>query len=320
MALASVTRIGVVFPGQGSQQVGMGRDLNITSPTAAKIFARSNELLGYDLLGLMIDGPDETLRETRYSQPAIYVINHALCAAVGDALQPVVSAGHSFGEFCSLTIAGAIAFDEALRLVDERAKAMHAAAELAVGGMTAILGLAPELVRAAVDEASAGGRVRMANFNAPGQIVVSGDLAAVERAAELALVKGAKRVVPLNVSGAWHSELMAPAGAQFAAFVDRAAIGVPRFAVVSNVDAQIYRDVMTIKRNLVRSVTDEVRWHETALALIGEGLDLVVEFGASPVLAPLMKRLPNAPTAIHVGDAAGVERLRAKLGAPELAR
>jgi [acyl-carrier-protein] S-malonyltransferase len=303
-------RIGAIFPGQGSQFVGMGVELAGASPTAADVFARAARVLGYDMLALVRDGPEHKLRETRFSQPAIYVTNYALAAASERLDACVASAGHSFGEYCSLTVADSLTFEDALTLVNERALAMQDAAERAPGGMTAILGLDDDAVRAVVEKARSVGRVQLANFNAPGQIVVSGDIDAVRRAAELALEAGAKRVVPLNVSGAWHSELMAPAQERFAPFVERARIAPPKFTVISNVDALPYRDVATIRRNLVRSVTAEVLWHETALRLIAERLDLVVEFGASAVLTPLMKRLPHIPAVLHAGDPAGLAKLR----------
>jgi [acyl-carrier-protein] S-malonyltransferase len=312
-------RIAAVFPGQGSQAVGMGGALVEHSPIAADLFARAERVLGYDLLALVREGPEEKLRETHFSQPAIYVTNYALAAAVGDALEPVASAGHSFGEFCSLTLAGSLTFESALELVRERGLAMQEAAERAPGAMSAVLGLEPEAVRAATEAAHAegAGRVRPANFNAPGQIVISGDRDAVARAGELALAAGAKRVVALNVSGAWHSELMAPAQSRFATFIEAATFELPRFPVISNVDAQPYRDVATIKKNLIRSVTDEVRWHATAERLLSETHpDLVVEFGGSAVLAPLFKRVAGAPPAQHVGDERGVERLRERLATP----
>ncbi len=287
----------------------MGVDLVESSAVAAKLFERASEILGYDLTELVRNGPDERLRETRFSQPAIYVTNYALAAASEVLPSCVASAGHSFGEYCSLTIAGALSFDAALTLVRERALAMQEAAELAPGGMTAILGLDIDGVRAAVDAAHGAGRVQMANFNAPGQIVVSGDLAAVTLAGENAIAAGAKRVVRLNVSGAWHSELMRPARARFAPFVERAEIAMPVFTVISNVDAQPYRDVTHIRRNLIESLTAEVLWHDTALRLLAEGLDAVVEFGASSVLLPLARRLPNPPRLLHAGDAAGVARI-----------
>jgi len=311
-----VVRVGVIFPGQGSQSVGMGGAIARTSGVAADLFARASRVLGYDLAALIAAGPEDKLRETRYSQPAIYVTNYALAAAAGPGLSAVASAGHSFGEYCSLTLAGALTFEDALGLVHERALAMQEAAELAPGAMAAVLGLDPEKLREAVQRASAGGRVRLANFNAPRQIVISGDREAVRQAGEFALEAGAARIVPLNVSGAWHSELMVPARERFAPFVERATLAVPRFTVVSNVDAQPYRDVATIRANLIRSVTDEVLWHLTAERLIAEGLDAIVEFGGSPVLTPLVKRLPGAPATIHAGDEAGLAKLAKLLAAP----
>jgi [acyl-carrier-protein] S-malonyltransferase len=310
-----MTRVGVVFPGQGSQVVGMGADVADRSPQARALFDRAAEILGYDLLELQRTGPEERLRETQFSQPAIFVTNLALATAVGDALQPVVSAGHSFGELCSLTLAGALDFDDALRVVDERGKAMQAAAEAAPGGMAAVLGLDAETIRTIVDEVRTrtGLRVQLANFNAPSQIVISGDLDGVRAASDELSARGAKRVVPLNVSGAWHSELMQPAVPRFARAVAAASLRLPRFDVVGNVDARAYRSPDEIRANLVRSITGEVRWHETAQRLLEYGLDLVVELGGSPVLGPLMKRMAGAPRVLSVCDADGVERLRAEL-------
>ncbi|HVA34505.1 MAG TPA: ACP S-malonyltransferase [Candidatus Baltobacteraceae bacterium] len=305
-------RIGVVFPGQGSQNVGMGVDVALAAPAARTCFERANAVLGYDLLELVREGPEEKLRETQYSQPAIFTTNVALYSAVGAVLEPTVGAGHSFGEFCSLVAANSLTFEEALRIVDERGKAMQAAAEGARGAMSAVLGLPAERVRTVVDElaAAGGGLVQLANFNSPTQIVISGEFDAVGRAGEAMLAAGAKRVVPLNVSGAWHSKLMEPAVARFAAAIDRGAFSVPRFDVVSNVDALPYRDVATIKQNLVKSIVQEVRWHDTAERLLSYGLDLVVEFGASAVLGPLMRRMTGAPAVMVVSDYAGVEKLR----------
>jgi [acyl-carrier-protein] S-malonyltransferase len=314
----------VIFPGQGSQAVGMGVEAAHAYPAAAQCFAAAKTMLGYDLLAVCEHGPAERLTETRYAQPAIFVTNVALALAVGDALDPIASAGHSFAEFCSLTLAGALAFETALSLVNQRGLAMQRAAALANGAMAAVLGIEPETLRAVVAQAarSGAGRVQLANFNAPGQIVISGDAEAVRVAGDLAVEAGAKRVVPLNVSGAWHSVLMEPAQREFAPHVAAATVMLPRFTVISNVEAKPYTDIEQIKTNLIRSVTDEVVWHDTALALVALGLDLVVEFGASPVLAPMFKRIDGAPKAITVSDAAGIEKLRAQLGAgntlPEL--
>lgn len=308
-------RVAAIFPGQGSQVVGMGVDVAKHSQAARDIFDRASGILGYHVLELQRNGPEEKLRETEFSQPAIFTTNVALYYAVGEALHPIVSAGHSFGEFCSLTIAGSLSFEEALRIVDERGKAMQFAAEQAPGGMSAVLGMDAEKIREIVErvKAQTGARVQLANFNSPAQIVISGDLSAVQAAGDALLEAGAKRVVPLNVSGAWHSRLMEPAVSRFAAAVNAGKFGLPQFDVVSNVDAQAYRDVEQIKHNLVRSITDEVRWHDCALKLLSYELELVVEFGASPVLAPMFKRLPEAPPVMNVTDYSGVEKLRAVL-------
>lgn len=308
----SGVKVGVLFPGQGSQTVGMGADVAAHSAPARELFERASSVLGYDVLELQREGPEEKLRETQYSQPAIFATNVALYMAAGSVLEPVVTAGHSFGEFCSLVAARSLAFEDALRIVDERGKAMQAAADRARGGMTAVLGLEPARVREIAEESRAktGGRVQLANFNSPTQIVISGDLDAVAAASEAMLAGGAKRVVALNVSGAWHSELMEPAVERFAAAVDAGNFKIPEMDVVSNVDAEVYRDVETIKRNLVRSIVQEVRWHDTAERVVSYGLDLVVEFGASGVLGPLMRRMNGAPKVMVVSDFAGLEKLR----------
>jgi [acyl-carrier-protein] S-malonyltransferase len=192
---------------------------------------------------------------------------------------------------------------------------MQDAAELAVGGMSAVLGLDAETIRAVVERVrnETGERVTLANFNSPTQIVISGDLNAVQIAGDALSAAGAKRIVPLNVSGAWHSDLMEPALERFSGAVERGEFAIPQFDVISNVDAQPYRDVKTIKTNLVASITSEVRWHATAERLLSYQLDLVVEFGASGVLGPLMKRLPNSPPVLVVSDRAGIEKLRGTL-------
>ena len=292
----------------------MGVDVAAHSPPARALFEIAQSIVGYDLLALQKNGPDEKLRETQYSQPAIFVTNLALytaAAADGFDSHVVVSAGHSFGEFCSLVAAGSLSFEDALAIVDERGKAMQHAAELAPGGMSAVLGLDAQKIRDVVDRTreATGKRVQLANFNSPTQIVISGDIDAVISAGEAMMAEGAKRVVPLNVSGAWHSALMQPAIERFAKAVDSAKFAMPKFDVISNVDAQPYRDVETIKKNLVASISNEVRWHETAERILQYNVDLVAEFGASGVLGPLMKRMPNSPDVKVVSDAPGVAKL-----------
>ena len=311
-----MSRVAAVFPGQGSQAVGMGADIAAKSAAAKALFNRANAVLGYDLFALTQEGPEEKLRETQFSQPAIFVTNLALYEAARNGIDPVASAGHSFGEFCSLTIAGAISFEDALRIVDERGKAMQFAAEKAPGGMSAVIGFDSERIRTIVEQTKAqtGLCLQLANFNSPAQIVISGDLDAVRKAGDALLEAGAKRVVALNVSGAWHSALMRPAVERFANAVNSANFRLPAFTIVSNVDAKPYESVAQIKDNLVRSITEEVRWHETALKLLEYQLDIVAEFGANPVLGPLMRRLPDAPTVVNVSDSGGIDKLEASLG------
>jgi [acyl-carrier-protein] S-malonyltransferase len=308
-------RIGVVFPGQGSQGVGMGSDVAAHSAAARATFERASALLGYDLLALQKDGPEERLRETEYSQPAIFTTNIALYRAVGADLRPLVTAGHSFAELCSLVIAESLEFDAALHIVSERGKAMQEAAQRARGGMSAVLGLEAGRVRETLRDRGLDG-VSLANFNSPTQIVISGQLEELQTAAAAMLAAGAKRVVPLNVSGAWHSPLMEPALKRVAAAVEASDFAMPVFDVISNVDGRPYRDVETIKANLVRSVVDEVRWHDTAECLLSYRLDMVIEFGASGVLSALLRRMQGTPPAAVVSDFAGIERLRSAIAGP----
>jgi [acyl-carrier-protein] S-malonyltransferase len=322
LEVGGVVRYAAVFPGQGSQGVGMGCDAATHSPQARALFERAAEVLGYDLLTLQRVGPEDRLRETEYSQPAIFVTNLALYEAVQSEVRPVVTAGHSFGEICSLVIARSLDFDEALRIVNERAKAMQEAAARKRGGMSAVLGLPAEQVRSVLERLAGenAGHVAMANFNSPTQIVISGDVSAVQAASQPMLDAGAKRVIPLNVSGAWHSVLMEPAVERLSAAVEKSHFRLPEFDVISNVDGRPYRDAQTIKENLVRSVVEEVRWHDTAERILTYDLDRVVEFGASNVLGALMRRMPNSPQVSVVSDSSGAEKLRGELaratGAP----
>ena len=308
--------LGIVFPGQGSQAVGMGVDVARAFPAARECFERASAVLGYDMLRTCEFASDDELRETRVSQPAIFTANVAIYRAVETlGLRPLVSAGHSFGEYCSLTIAGSLSLEAAVALVNERAIAMGAAADVAPGAMAAFIGFDQAQVEdiCAQARSSSGARVDVANLNAPIQIVVSGDVAGVGAACDIARAAGAKRVVMLNVSGAWHSPLMAPAVPSFAKHVEAAAIAVPSFAVISNVEVAPYASVEQIKRCLIASLSARVRWHEAAVALAAMRPDIIVECGATRVLAPMMARLDGVEGArvFHVADPQGVARLAA---------
>ncbi len=298
---------GFIFPGQGSQTVGMGAELSARFPQSRECFDRASGVLGYDLLERVNSSTPDELKETRLSQPAIFTANVAIYQAVATlGLTPIVSAGHSFGEYCSLTVAGAIDFEEAVRVVNERGLAMGEAADVTPGLMAAIIGLE----EAAVDEvcklarSASGKRVDLGNLNTLTQVVVSGDADGVEAACEIAKERGAKRVRILNVSGAWHSTLMEPAMPRFSRAVAAAKLRMPTFTVISNVIAKPYSSVEEIRSCLLASLCARVRWHETAVVLVALAPEYIIECGASEVLAPMMKRLPGVDGArvLHVAD------------------
>ncbi len=293
----------------------MGADVASRFAAARDCYDRASAILGYDLLKLCAHGSEEQLRETRVSQPAIFTTNVALYQAVRTlGLTPVVSGGHSFGEYCSLTIADAMTFEQALELVNARALAMGRAADVEAGAMAAIIGFEEARVADICARASAqtGLSVEVANLNAPAQIVVSGAAAAVRAAMEIAKAEDAKRVVGLNVSGAWHSRLMQPAVETFSREVEAARLELPRFEVIGNVEAEPYREVAQIKRCLIASLRARVRWHETALGITAFRPDFIVECGALAVLSPMMRRLEQvAPDrVVQVADSAGLDKLR----------
>ena len=308
-----------IFPGQGSQAAGMGAELAARFPASRECFDRASAVVGYDLLDRVGSASPDELKETRLSQPAIFTANVAIYRAVETlGLQPVVSAGHSFGEYCSLTIANAIDFDEAVRVVSERGRAMGEAADVTPGLMAAIIGLQEAEVDAACKAAreASGERVDIGNLNTSTQIVISGNAAGVEAACEIAKEMGAKRVRVLNVSGAWHSTLMEPAMPRFGKAVAAARLHMPAFPVISNVIAKEYQSVDEMRECLLASLCARVRWHEAAVALAAFAPDYVIECGASEVLAPMMKRLPNigAARVAHVAGSADLDELRNVVG------
>ena len=297
----------------------MGSDVAARFPRSRECFDRASEVLGYDLLARVNEASVDELKETRLSQPAIFTANLAIYRAVSTlGLQPVATAGHSFGEYCSLEIAHAMDFSEAVSVVNERGIAMGEAADRAPGAMAAIIGMEQAAVETVCERAreQSGARVDIGNLNTLTQIVVSGDVAGVEAACEIAKAAGAKRVRILNVSGAWHSPLMEPAMPRFTKAVAHAQVREPAFPVISNVLARPYRSVEEIKAALVQSLCSRVRWHEAAVALVALRPDAIIECGASEVLAPMVKRLPDIGTTrvMHVADVTGLENVRAALG------
>ena len=314
-----MAKIAYIFPGQGSQAVGMGQNLCAHSPAALAVFDEADSLIGTKLSTLCFYGPEESLRQTTYTQPALYVTSVAALRALREAgaAPPEAFAGHSVGEYAALFAAGAFDFETGLRLVERRAQEMHRATLARPGAMAAVLGLTGPEVAAACAEAEAGGAgaVQPANFNGGGQVVISGSPEGVARASEIAKTNGARRVLPLAVSGAFHSPLMAPAVEAMSYALADAAILDTTLPVVANLSAEYETRPDEIRASLAAQIDHPVRWEESIARLIADGFDTFVEVGAGTVLTGLMKRIAPDVRAFSVGDSAGVKALVEAVGA-----
>lgn len=299
-----------IFPGQGSQSVGMLAELASGNDTVARTLDEASAELGFDLAGMMRDGPAEELNRTENTQPALLAAGVAAWRAwqTAGGAEPVACAGHSLGEYTALVVAGVLDFDAALKLVQLRGRAMQEAVPAGSGAMAAILGLNIATVERVCAESTVAGRVSAANLNTPEQIVIAGDTAAVEEASRRATEAGAKRVVPLAVSAPSHCALMAPAAERLAAALEEVELHAPRIPVVNNVDVAAPSDAATIRDALTRQLTQPVRWVEVVTALKGEyGATQLVEFGPGRVLAGLMRRIDRELKAWPVYDAASLD-------------
>lgn len=279
-----------VFPGQGAQFPGMGLDLYENSELARQLFEKANEILGFDITDIMFKGTEEELTQTKVTQPAIYIHSVIMAKTLED-FQPDMVAGHSLGEFSALSAAGALSFEDGLRLVSQRAMAMQKACELQPSTMTAIVGGTTEDVEeacAAVDDI-----VVPANFNSPGQIAISGTVSGVEKAAAL-LKDKVKLIVPLKVGGAFHSPLMEPARVELAEAINKTEIAVPVCPVYQNVDAQPHTDPFEIKCNLIAQLTSPVCWTQSVQRMLTDGAEEFIELGPGKVLTGLIKRIRKA--------------------------
>lgn len=278
-----------VFPGQGAQFVGMGQDLyNLNEGTKA-LFEKANEILGFRITDIMFNGTDEDLKQTKVTQPAIFLHSVALATALGDSFKPDMVAGHSLGEFSALVAAGALSFEDGLKLVSQRANAMQKACEIEPSTMAAILGLEDSVVEnicAQIEDV-----VVPANYNCPGQLVISGSIPGVDKACTLLTEAGAKRALKLNVGGAFHSPLMEPAKVELQAAIESTEIRTPNCPIYQNVDAKPYTSPAEIKANLIAQLTGAVRWTQTVQNMLADGAEAFVEVGPGNVLQGLVKKV-----------------------------
>jgi [acyl-carrier-protein] S-malonyltransferase len=310
-----MSKTAFLFPGQGSQSVGMGRDLASSFPAARRTFEEANDALGFDLANLCFEGPEEQLRLTEFTQPAIFTVSVAALRVLAEAgVTADYVAGHSLGEYSSNVAAGAIEFAVAARTVRRRGQLMQQAVPAGQGAMAAILGMPAEAVVAVCRDASSeGAPVEPANLNSPEQTVISGDTAAVERAVALAKERGAKRAVLLQVSAPFHCSLMQPAQDGLAPILQEIPFTAAKMPVVVNVDAALVTDGVQLRDALVRQVTGAVRWTESMQLLIAEGVSTFVEVGPGKVLSGLLRQIDRSQKCAQVEDPTGLEKLLAVL-------
>jgi [acyl-carrier-protein] S-malonyltransferase len=302
-----------IFPGQGSQYVGMGRELCERFAEARIVFDQAEQTLGKDLCRVTFDGPEDTLKQTVYAQPAILVVSVALIKVMEQmGLSPDYVAGHSVGEYSALVAAGAITLEDALALVSARASAMQRACEANGGAMCAVLGL-EALVMEEICAGVSDGVVDVANINSPGQVVISGELDAVKTAGEEAMKRGARRVVPLQVSGAFHSRLMRSAADEFKPYALKTPLAAPAKSFLPNVTASLTDDPAQIRSMLIEQIYNPVRWQLTVERMLDGGVSTFIEVGPGKVLTGLLKRINGSPVSLNVDGPVSVEALAQKL-------
>ncbi|MFA6718273.1 MAG: ACP S-malonyltransferase [Prevotella sp.] len=287
-----------VFPGQGSQFVGMGKDLYESHALAKQLFDKADEVLGFKITDIMFVGTDEQLKETRVTQPAVFLHSVISALCLGGEEHPAMMAGHSLGEFSALVVAGALSFEDGLKLVAARANAMQKACEANPGTMAAIIGLADEKVEEICKEVSDGGKVVVAaNYNCPGQLVISGDNESINEACEKLKAAGAKRALPLKVGGAFHSPLMQPAKDELQQAIETTSFATPKCPVYQNVDGQKHTDATEIKQNLIAQLTSPVRWTSSVQQMIADGATEFTECGPGKALQGMIGRIDKTVAA-----------------------
>lgn len=310
-----MSKTAFIFPGQGAQYVGMGRDLAQVYPRFFRFFEEASEVLGFNLARLCFDGPEEALKQTANTQPAILTVSVACMHLLrSSGLHPDVVAGLSLGEYSALVTADALEFSRAVGVVHRRGTYMQEAVPLGVGAMAAVLGLETPAVEAACEQARAGDWVEIANYNCPGQVVIAGHAAAVERAAALARTAGASKAVMLPVSAPFHSKLLAPAGERLAETLVGVEIRPAAMPVVSNVTANVVQEAGEIRDLLIRQVSSPVRWEESVRCMIGLGVDTFVEVGPGRALSGFVKRIDRTVRIYNVEDVRSLERVLDSFG------
>ena len=327
------TEVAFLFPGQGSQAAGMGADIFETSPAARRVFESADEALGIALSDLCFHGPDDVLRETINAQPAIVTVSLALLAALQASLNehtsswssplvPSYTAGHSVGEYAALVASGALQLKDAVRLVRERGRLMHYEGTVCPGGMAAVIGMDEGPLEEVCQEATAQavvnlprdahpgqGRVSIANFNAPGQIVISGEQAALSVAMELAKARGAKRVIPLAVSGAFHSPVMQPAAVGLAQAIEQTEVHDASIPIIGNMHAKPLTKAQEIREELAQQIAAPVQWTRTIEYLAGAGVTIFLEIGPGQALTGMVKRIAKGVTTLNVSSGADIEKV-----------
>lgn len=278
-----------VFPGQGAQFTGMGKELYENSPLAKELFEKANDILGFRITDIMFEGTAEQLKETKVTQPAVFLHSVILAKTLGDDFKPEMVAGHSLGEFSALVAAGALTFEDGLKLVSQRAMAMQKACEITPSTMAAVLGLEDKIVEDICEQTE--GVVVAANYNCPGQLVISGETTAVERACEALKAAGAKRALILPVGGAFHSPMMEPAREELAAAIEKTQFAAPVCPVYQNVPASAVTNPDEIKQNLIIQLTAPVKWTQSVQNMIANGATLFTEVGPGNVLQGLVKKI-----------------------------
>jgi [acyl-carrier-protein] S-malonyltransferase len=313
--------IGFLFPGQGSQAVGMGKELAEKYPAARQTFEEADDALGYKLSSLCFEGPEDQLRLTEITQPAILTVSIAALRVLETRMpNPSYVAGHSLGEYSAHVAAGTFSFAEAVRTVRNRGKYMQEAMPVGVGAMAAILGMEPAKVTAVCRDAAQGEVCEPANINSPEQIVISGNTAAVERAAKLADERGAKRAKLLPVSAPFHCSLMKPAQDRLEADLNKLKMQKPVYSVACNVDAELVTDDLRARDTLVRQVTGSVKWDPCMRLLIAQGVQTFIEVGPGKVLCGLMRQIDRSKICMNVSDDASLTKTLESLGQPQVSR